>query len=142
MARYGRRRFAALLLGCSLALPLAAVAADGALDPRSTDPLKLLEILRRDSSMSALTIREHVEHWVPEKDLPKLMLLLDSTEPCASVMHIKSSFWPGMSTVGEQAAFMIQGFRAGIYPPDLHSGRMAADAKDEIRAWWAARKPK
>ena len=89
---------------------------------------------------AVLTIGEPVRNWVQEKDLPRLILLLDSPVPCASVMSTRSSFWPGVSTVGEQAAFMILGFRKGWYPPDLHSGRMPSDVKAEIRAWWAARK--
>jgi hypothetical protein len=66
---------------------------------------------------------------------------LDSREPCAPVVSVKSSFIPDWSTVGDEAAFMILGFRKGWYPPDLHSGGIGPDVKDEIRSWWASRKP-
>ena len=137
-----RSRIAAWILCCSFALAAAAGDVPAGFDLHGSDPLKLLEILKQDGSpWSVLSISEPVENWVKEKDLPTLIFLLDSLEPCASVMSVKSSFLPERSTVGEQAAFLILGFRAGMYPPDLHSGRMAPDVKDEIRAWWAARKP-
>ena len=136
-----RHRISTLILCCSFALVSAAGAVPSGFDLRGTDPLKLLEILKRDVGFdSVLSIGEPVENWVREKDLPQLIFLLDSPELCAPVANIRSSFIPDRSTVGEQAAFLIQGFRAGIYPPDLHSGRMAPGVKDEIRAWWAARK--
>ena len=132
------RPFASLLLCCSLVFPLTA----SAFDLRTTDPSKLLDLLVQGNFPGAvLTIDESVENWVQEKDLPKLMLLLDSPVPCSPVAHARSSFWPGVSSLGDQAAFLIQGFRAGRYPPALHSAKMQPGAKDEIRAWWLARKP-
>lgn len=132
-----RSRIAALVLCCSFVLAPAA-----AFDLKDSDPSKLLDLLVNGNFPGAvLTIDESVENWVQEKDLPKLMLLLDNPVPCASVAHAKSSFWPGVSTIGDQAAFLIQGFRAGIYPPALHSAKMEPGVKDDIRAWWAARKP-
>ena len=130
-----RSRIAALILCCSFGVAGGADAVAAGFDLKGSDPSKLLELLTHGNFPGAvLTIGEPVRNWVQEKDLPKHILLLDSPVPCASVMSIKSSAWPGVSTVGEQAAFLIQGFRAGIYPPDLHSGRMPPDVKDEIRA--------
>jgi len=126
---------------CCLSIWVPALDAEAGIDLKATNPSKLLDLLINGNFPGAsLTISEPIPHWVQEKDLPKLILLLDSPVPCASVALSKSSFWPGMSTVGEQAAFLIEGFRAGVYPPDLHSGRMAPGLKDEIRAWWTARK--
>jgi len=134
-----RDRITALILCCSVAF-VPAVAAG--FDLKGSDPSKLLDLLVNGNFPAAvLTINEPVENWVQEKDLPKLILLLDSPVPCAPVALSKSSFWPGVSSIGEQAAFLIQGFRAGLYPPDLHSGRMGPGVKNEIRAWWAVRKP-
>jgi hypothetical protein len=136
-----RSRIAALILCCSFGVAASADAVAAGFDLKGSDPAKLLELLTNGNFPGAvLTIGEPVRNWVQEKDLPRLILLLDSPVPCASVMSTRSSFWPGVSTVGEQAAFMILGFRKGWYPPDLHSGRMPPDVKAEIRAWWAARK--
>jgi hypothetical protein len=137
-----RSRITATILCCSFALANAAGSVAEGYDLKGSDPSKLLDLLVQGNFPgSVLTVDESVENWVQEKDLPKLILLLDNPVPCAPVVDARSSFWPGVSTIGEQAAFLIQGFRAGRYPPDLHSGRMSADVKDEIRAWWAARKP-
>ena len=134
-----RSRFVFLLCCLSVLAPAVVVAG---IDLKTTTPAKLLDLLVNGNHPGAvLTVSEPVEHWVQEKDLPRLMLLLDSPVPCASVASSKSSDWPGVSTLGDQAAFLIQGFRKGMYPPELHSGRMAPGLKDEIRAWWAARKP-
>jgi len=137
MARYARRPFAALLLCCSLVFSLTA----SAFDLRSTDPSKLLDLLVNGNFPRAvLTIDEPVQNWVQERDLPNLMLLLDSPVPCAPVALSRSSSWPDVSSLGDQAAFLIQGFRAGVYPPALQSAKMKPGEKDEIRAWWLARK--
>ncbi len=135
-----RSRIAALILCCSFGVGAAADAVSAGFDLRGSDPSKLLELLTNGNFPGAVLGIEPFRNWVQEKDLPKFILLLDSPVPCASVMDIRSSSWPGVSTVGEQAAFMILGFRKGWYPPDLHSGRMPPGVKAEIRAWWAARK--
>jgi len=137
VTRNARRPFAALLLCCSLVFPPTA----SAFDLRSTDPSKLLDMLVQGNFPGAvLTIDDPVENWVQEKDLPKLMLLLDSPVPCSPVALSRSSFLPGVSSLGDQAAFLIQGFRAGVYPPALHSAKLEHGVKDDIRAWWLARK--
>ena len=49
----------------------------------------------------------------------RIVDLLDSTEPCASVsMSISSLHLESGSTVGQEAAFLIEGFRTGYYPPN------------------------
>jgi hypothetical protein len=135
-------RIAAFILCCSLAIPLSAGDKAAGFDLSSSDPSKLLDTLTNGNFPgSVLVVGEPVENWVQEKDLPKLMLLLDSPVPCAPVVLARSSFTPRVSSVGDQAAFLIQGFRDGSYPPSLHSGRITPAVKDEIRAWWANRKP-
>jgi hypothetical protein len=136
-----RSRVAALILWCPFGLAAAAGSVPSGFNLNASYPLKLLETLKHnDSHMGGLAVSEPVKYWVRETDLPKLILLLDSLEPCAPVVDIRSSFIPERSTVGDQAAFMILGFRKGWYPPDLHSGRMSPAVKDEIREWWATRK--
>jgi len=78
-------------------------------------------------------------NWVKEDDLPELMALLDSTEQCSNVKSAMSSwidFEP--STIGNEAAYLIKGFREGRYPPGLNSTRPRPD-KAKIREWWYAR---
>ncbi len=81
------------------------------------------------------TIDSH-KNWVSVQDIPALIRLLDSQTSCASVALAISSFISiGTSTVGHEAAFLIEGFRRGQYPPELNSSRWEADKK-EILAWW------
>jgi hypothetical protein len=61
--------------------------------------------------------------------------LLDSEEKCAAVVDAHSSYLPPASTVGNEAAMMVDGFRQGSYPPRL-SARYGAAAKQELREWW------
>ena len=65
--------------------------------------------------------------------------LLDSSEPCANVQNPLSSYIdPERSTVGNEAAYLIEGFRHDRYPPRLNSTRPPCDI-EEIKKWWAER---
>jgi len=100
--------------------------------------LEFLDFIRGKSGW--YTVWGDHENWVKEEDLPELMMLLDSTEQCANVNRSVSSwidFEP--STVGNEAAYLIEGFRKGRYPPGLNSTRPRPN-KDEIRQWWSARR--
>ncbi len=75
-------------------------------------------------------------NWVSAKDIPALIKLINSETPCSSVASVVSSYIsPGISTVGHEAAFIIEGFRKGKYPPHLNSSRWQAN-KIEILEWW------
>lgn len=77
--------------------------------------------------------------WVKESDVPALVKLLDSQERCANVMDLPSSYIDeNWSTVGNEAAFLIDGFRSDHYPPRLNSTRPRSD-KADIRKWWDER---
>ena len=77
--------------------------------------------------------------WVKESDLPALVELLDSSEPCASVQSMSSSFIDTTrSNVGNEAAYLIEGYRKDIYPPRLNSTRPFCDI-EEIKKWWGDR---
>lgn len=77
--------------------------------------------------------------WVKESDLLELVKLLDSTEPCANVQAMHSSFIDTTkSTVGNEAAYLIEGFRMDHYPPSLNSTRPPCDI-EKIKAWWEER---
>ena len=62
--------------------------------------------------------------FVKESDLPYLVSLLDSKEPCKFVdMALSSIYYSGKSTVGHEAAYLIEGFWKRYYPTDLTSQR-------------------
>jgi len=75
--------------------------------------------------------------WIKPRHIPELIALLDSEEPCGAVaMSISSSLPTGPSSVGREAAFLIEGFRRGNYPPELNSWQFVPKSKAEIVNWW------
>lgn len=108
------------------------------LDFADQGPLDLLDLLKRWESNNWLSPILPFG-WVKESDLPALVELLDSTEPCANVQSMVSSFMDSKrSTVGNEAAYLIEGFRNDWYPPRLNSTRPKCDI-EEIKKWWAER---
>ena len=116
--------------------PASSPPSGGLVDWEKTRPSDLIESLKQ-SPDSARTIWAVPKNWIQEKDLPGLIALLDSAEPCAPTVAAESSALPPIkrSTVGQEAAFLIEGFRRGRYPPDLDSSRFHPD-KADIRKWW------
>lgn len=108
------------------------------LDYVEQGPLDLLDILR--SWPTPVWLAPMMPPgWIEESDVPALIALLDSEEPCANVQSMLSSFIDTTrSTVGREAAYLIAGFRHDHYPPGLNSTRYDLDA-DEIRRWWKQR---
>ena len=139
--------------------PLAPVdVIDGPFDFQAAGPLEFLEYLRSaapgkgpETNAAAfgggLTVWGTHRGWIVEEDLPKLIAQLDSREPCLAVAKAISSFRSfENSTVGREAAFLIEGFRAeqdrsgyAGYPPALNSNRAPGFDGDAIRAWWSHR---
>ena len=77
-----------------------------------------------------------VRGWVKKGDIPKLLFLLDSSDTCANVTNVSSSFLDlNRSTVGREAAFLIMGFRCNLYPPSFHSNAFVWP-RDSILLWW------
>jgi hypothetical protein len=66
------------------------------------------------------------------------MQLIDSEEPAAPVVSPLSSYWPfnQTSTVGNEALFLIHGYRTGHYPPGLSSLYYFKPNRTEVREWW------
>ena len=80
----------------------------------------------------------HGEHrgWVTEADVPRLLELATSSDPCLAVVSTLSSWLPDRpSTVGHEALYILAGFRAGKYPPELGSTRWSGTL-EEYRQWW------
>lgn len=132
--------FASLALGCGVQVECRAADSDLA----KLTPLQLLELLKEPSQAGfpVFVISEPLEDWVREEHLPALMELLDSKEECTPVMLAISSTMPRHSTIGQEAAFMVHGFRAGRYPPALYSGHPSLASKEELLSWWTARCPR
>jgi len=104
----------------------------------SEGPLDLLEILKSRDKPTMLP-PGIPSCWISESDLPALFNLLDSNEPCAGVINMLSSrIDTSHSTVGNQAAYLIEGFRKGRYPPGLLTTEPYRGMK-ELKSWWRDR---
>lgn len=100
-------------------------------------PIEFLESLKASVGRRIpVTIQEPVRRWISERDIPALIERLDSQAPCLAVVDARSSFLPGISKEGDEAAFLIDGFRSGFYPPRLASRPYSRDEKAAIRNWW------
>jgi hypothetical protein len=100
-------------------------------------PAKLIEVLR--TSGDRHVILGHRLDYVKESDLACLVGLLDSKEPCAFVdLAVSSIYYPGKSTVGREAAYLIEGFWKRYYPTGLTSQQFTPDiegTKQWYRMW-------
>ncbi|HRX33383.1 MAG TPA: hypothetical protein P5263_03900 [Methanoregulaceae archaeon] len=78
------------------------------------------------------------DHWITHDDVQLLMQLIDSPEPAAPVVSLLSSYRPfnQTSTVGNEALFLIEGYRTGQYPPALCSLYYFHPNRTEVRSWW------
>jgi len=113
------------------------ITSDG-FDWQTSNPMEFLSLLKNKSHDPCPTYVIHgvTGDWVKEEHLAELISLLGSDQPCANVCRTISSFMDcSISTVGQEAAFIVEGFRRCEYPPDLNSGRARLD-KDEIFTWW------
>jgi len=100
-----------------------------------TDPLAFLDCLKVYPVPSFIVWRNH-RGWVKADHIPRLVELLDDRDTCANVMSALSSYLElKRSTVAQEAAFIIYGFRIGVYPPALNSSGFRW-TKDEIIRWW------
>jgi hypothetical protein len=98
------------------------------------DFLKALELER--STSDEYIFREPIRNWVSRKDLPGLLALADSTEPCASVALTSSSVRNSKgSTLGQEALFLLEGYRSGQYPPAPNSGGYDEARAKELTDW-------
>lgn len=84
-------------------------------------PFTMLSTLRFGGS-GGYGVGSKCENFVQEEDLAGLVQLLDSIEPAAHAVLLISSHAPqGASTVGHEAAYLLEGYRVGVYPPSLGS---------------------
>lgn len=102
-------------------------------------------LIRQDESgMKKIQIEDAPEGWLQKEHIDLLVLLLDSDEPCASVGSMRSSFidFDGKdqksSTVGHEAAYLIESYRHGLFPKfAVNTSAELELNKDRIKEWWA-----
>lgn len=114
----------------------------GHFDYERRSPLDFLEYLKLKRQeltgvgVGWVTVWSGHDEWIEREHLPMLADLLGSEESCAAVVSAWSSMLPWtVSTVGREAAFLMEGFRQGRYPPGLHSGAVNIAS---VKAWWQA----
>ena len=85
-----------------------------------------------------VTVIDVPDNWIIHDDVQLLMQLIDSPDPAAPVVSPLSSYRPfdQTSTVGNEALFLIEGYRTGEYPPDLCSLYYFHPNRTEVRSWW------
>ena len=100
-------------------------------------PMEFLDDLRTDPTRPVLVLNTP-PNWITLKDVELMMQVIDSSEPAAPVVSPLSSYWPSneTSTVGNEALFLIEGYRTGHYPPGLSSIYYFRPDRAEVRAWW------
>ena len=103
------------------------------------DPVQFLDWLKsRDSPANFVSVHGPVQGWIRREHIPALLGLLDSRTKCAAIVEVHSSFLPGGSTIGDEAALMIQSYRDGHYPSRLSAGKISQEEKRDLRVWWMA----
>lgn len=107
-----------------------------AFDFAKQGPLAFLSYLRENKSQTMVTMREPILDWIKAEHVPALFEVLNSKEECASVTLLSSSRIRSGSTVGDEAALLIAGYRAKQYPAELHSRPVDDSEKKAIRDWW------
>ena len=118
----------------------------GGFDFQSQSPLELIETLkagaselkRRGIKFTNFGVAGTHYGWVRAQDIPALVALLDSNEPCQPVVSsFSSSLTYELSTVGHEAAYLIEGFRRGRYPLQVSSlsWKQSPSEQRDFDAW-------
>lgn len=80
------------------------------------------------------------EGWIRERDVTRLMRLIERTDPAAPVALSTGPFLPRqVSTVGTEAMFLIEGFRSNKYPPTQCSIYDFRPNVSTYKRWWSDR---
>ncbi|MBN1193839.1 MAG: hypothetical protein JXA08_00590 [Methanomicrobiaceae archaeon] len=104
---------------------------------RTHNPMDFLEDLRMHPHQPAMVL-DVPDGWITLHDAELLMQEIDSDEPAGPVVSPISSYWPfnQTSTVGNEALFLLEGYRTGTYPPDLCSLYYFTPNRTGVRSWW------
>jgi hypothetical protein len=124
---------------CSLGTERMALPADCYFQTHT--PLDFLQELQEHPDQP-VTLLEVPVDWIQKEDIGELMKIIDSKEPAAPVVAAISSYYPfeERSTVGNEALFLIEGYRQWNYPPGLCSVYGFQPNASEVRLWWEATK--
>ena len=100
-------------------------------------PMDFLNDLRMHPDQPVMVL-DVPDDWITLHDVALLMQEIDSPEPAAPVVSPISSYRPfnQTSTVGNEALFLIEGYRSGKYPPALCSVYYFKPDRSEVRLWW------
>ena len=100
-------------------------------------PMDFLNDLRMHPDQPVMVL-DVPDDWITLHDVALLMQEIDSPEPAAPVVSPISSYWPfnQTSTVGNEALFLIEGYRTGKYPPALCSLYYFKPDRTGVRSWW------
>jgi len=109
-------------------------------------PERFLEFLKKDA-YGAVVVNSVVPHyqitdpppddWIKPEHIPGLINLINSQEPCRPVTTIQSSTIPTkLSTIGDEAMFLIEGFREKRYPPWPNSQTYSSKERKAMLQWW------
>ncbi|MFZ2455074.1 MAG: hypothetical protein WAX07_01170 [Candidatus Altiarchaeia archaeon] len=100
-------------------------------------PLDYLNELKAHPG-NAVSVMQAPDDWIKKEHVAELMKYVDSKEPAAPVVSLISSYYPfnQTSTVGNEALFLIEGYRAARYPPALCSVYYFHPDVNEMKAWW------
>jgi len=103
-------------------------------------PMDFLNGLRMHPDQPVMVL-DVPDDWITLHEVDLLMQEIDSTEPAAPVVSPISSYWPfnQTSTVGNEALFLIEGYRTGKYPPALCSLYSFKPDRTKVRTWWDTR---
>ncbi len=135
---------ALVLLAC-IPLERQSVRASHGFQFEGAAPFNLLARLIReeDRGNTTLHLSDAPRGWIHRNQIELLIRLMDSNEPCAGIHSGRDSYLPiggcdkPRSTVGHEAAFLIEGYRHGLYPK---SAKYSVDwpiDHDEIKRWWS-----
>jgi hypothetical protein len=104
---------------------------------RSHTPMDYLNDLHMHPLQQVMVLNVP-DTWITHYDAEFLMQEIDSNEPAAPVVSPISSYWPfnQTSTVGNEALFLLEGYRTGKYPPALCSLYYFQPNRTEMRSWW------
>lgn len=110
-------------------------------DPSTQDPLAFLDALTR-TRLNAAVITHPPVGWIRAEHVPALLERLESPRTASPVIsNLSSASLPEgeRSTEGREAAFLLEGFRAGHYPPRLMSVTFfEPESPEAYRSWWEA----
>jgi hypothetical protein len=116
--------------------PYSAAAASPGFDFTTGNPIQFLQFLKENKGEGVYTVTEPVVNWIKLHDVPALVAMLNSEEECMAVVSARSSHLRLRSTIGDEAAFLLEGFHAGRYPSRLNSKSLGKDEKARILARW------